>query len=796
MSNLVAAATSLGIQIESLEAIEIAVMEEYLRLVDGGDDLINGVVTVLKESLISQLVDVVSMDFEPEMAARKVTKFLQLIYKLNEAGYFKKKLIEWPIAISLESNLLRYLVEDRVNFPQIFADYSLSMDQKAHAVGAFFLSLSLESGVLVKPFNAGLIRSIQHGFQEIEGFVFFETSVPFEHSRLEAVRRTYIDPLSLAIFRNNRALICNFISSGDTEDGVFIKDVGKAIRLFVHEFAKLQLSMAVIQKLVISNIIQRVPGFIYARQSGLLRSHDTPLHVLVRSHGFSMPRDEEPAATSEDAGEADSHDEDDINSSEGEPKSKAVNANFVTERDIKEFIEWIQMHPDLDTHQRKAVIYLISMAFYVGLRRGEAFGLRASEIILSKTESFGRIRANSDRGLKSSNAKRDFPFSWLPETFRNELINVVQSSEGSSEQLLKLYAGSKQSAALFDRCNLLLKEFFGDESLTVHTLRHSFATRSLFRLMAASLRVDEQVLPEFIRQEITDSQKFAESIVGKPRPSANYLWHLSKIMGHADPTITLHTYLHNIDYLTYFSFAAARPMSYSSSVNRLLRIDYTQASRDAVAVSPCGNLGWSYPASVTSVYAAPMKRILQDTASIKSVRLEPGIGKNSYRSLEWSELAKKIQKLKFDVDAHPQNYGQKVVRLCAKPLRRGVALQVIACLSAIKTSKLPKELLIALANGFDSKQGHYSLPWSTDQSQQVAALIQAGFEVHVKALSQGIEAPFTQWVRAHYKLKGQGTLLLKLRPRIMLRVMNQEPRMALEKVKPQGVFWMLCSLLV
>lgn len=783
MSVLIDTSKNYGINLDATACKDIEEIEQFIYLVPGGFKFLDGIVTQIEKQFIHDLSMVALKKHSVEVVARLLRNFQQLTYQLNAHDFFKAKIVDWPIPVFMEKNLLSNLVASKVELSKVLIDYSKQPKlHSEHAVGAFFLSMAIESGLLVTSPNLELIRQFQGDILRVGDEYFIETNDSHKNSSLLKVRRQFVDPLSLSIIHKHsveiKAAISNF---ADDEQNHL---VGLMLSL-VAEVTGVKLSKTELKNQIISDQILRVPGYIVGRLTRQTPSYDVPLSAMARMSGQYIqpkPAIELDLKAADEIDDSDCPAEEDVSEEKSSlsKRERAVNANLVLTADFEDFIAWLQCHPRLDQSKRATTTYLFNMAFYLGLRRHEAYGVRCCDVLLAKNRSTIRIRAYVGNSLKSVNGKRNLSISWLPSEFQKELKARARNCRYTQKKLFNLYGSKQVKITIFEKCNSLLKEYFGDPNLTLHSLRHSFACRSLLKLQASTLRLNELQIPDFIRREIIDAKAFSISILGHQRPTSESLWHLSKIMGHADPKITLTSYLHNLDYLTQFSFASSRPTGYDTAVRNMLGKSNSQSRRDRKELEAFVS-GWTYPLGTPKTYLPPRKQLSNLQGCISSVTTQPISNSNVYRSPQWQQLCDMKEAIETLVRASPNEFSPEVLTVISKPMHSGVDSQVMRLFDGLNLNKLPNHLVGNFLKGFSSNNGYYSVPSSPDRAVLLSGLKASGLTVTVKDLSDGLNSPYKPYARATRAINGGTSVMIKLNASIDG-----------VRVSPQSILWLLC----
>lgn len=522
------------------------------------------------------------------------------LYQITQqmTGTFDKPMKDVVIPIPMEKNLLRsmdYASADvaRKTLRKLVTNIChRNVLTSIEALGLLLGNLMLESGVITTKDQIAFLRSIPNGLNAIENVWFVDTSNQFTNSTKVGVKRHILDPLSILIFMKNFDGIRSLISdkASDRELYSLIKNSFKSLyrpndhdRLSVGEFRR----GATLEALI------RLPGFLYQRVLCKSESYDLPLHAFARSMDVHISKLEADSAT-DSLGDDDEDDDEEtdgiVEGTELESgRSRAVKANFITKPQFDRFLVWIKNHPSIPKTELSQLELLYSLAFFCGLRRGEVKALRLIDIT-PQAPALAHVRPYTGFTLKTASSNRKVFLDWLPHPLCQAICHLSNDDRYSERKLIEAYSGSSFISSLFDRANYFLFCYFGDSSLTVHSLRHSFTSLNLIKLMAGPLRMFElSGFSSLIDSVLTEASSFTQSLVGHLNPSANLLWTLSKSVGHSDPTTTLRSYTHVLDILTFFSYAYSRPHGYytriceiSGVTNRRLHKELNHPKLDSV----------------------------------------------------------------------------------------------------------------------------------------------------------------------------------------------------------------------
>jgi integrase len=192
------------------------------------------------------------------------------------------------------------------------------------------------------------------------------------------------------------------------------------------------------------------------------------------------------------------------------------------------------------------------LAFRVGLRRMEVFGLRRDDIKVAP-DLVAVIRPHGERGLKTNNARRLLPlFVFLPQKERIELQAQVDAAAGQRYLFPEFSKASRLS--WIDRvCDLVvraLRQVTRDKTLTLHHLRHAFGSWTYLRLRAAAL---PEVISHFdhlpeTRRALQTGKRLGVLLTGRGNQPTRSLAHqVGMLLGHSSAFVSLTHYVHVSD---------------------------------------------------------------------------------------------------------------------------------------------------------------------------------------------------------------------------------------------------------
>ena len=559
--------------IKILERLPNSIGNDYLKgkVITSHDDINHQIYTTLS----SQKSD--EKDLLSEY--RKFTKF-QIQKQLNNE--FDKPLKNIAIPIPMEKNLLQKSdYSDSELARKSLRNSIIRLTQcesltEIQVLGLILGNLMLESGVIKEADQIAFLRSATNGLVAVDNMWFFEYRSQFINSPTFGIRRFILDPLSVCIFFIHFEKIKSLGLDKKTEKELS-KLIDYAFKSVSESGDNENISVGKYRKGASLEALIRLPGFIHQRVLGKCESYDLPLHVFTRCADIKVVNtviDDVNLQKYQDENEYDEETKDDEESPPG--KSSTVRSNIITQLQFDSFIHWIMTHPSIPAAERKQLEILYNLAFYCGFRRGEAKGLRLKDIY-SELPIIAKLREYSGHSLKTGSSTRQVLLEWLPPILLSSIVKLVKSSPNSSKPLIECYSEASFITTLFENANKYLQQYFRDSSLTVHSLRHSFTSLNLLKLMAGPLRMHEICgLSTLVNQALPNATSFTTSLIGNLNPSAKLLWSLAKSVGHIDPSTTLRSYTHIMDVLTFYGYAYSRPQGYYTRISEVTGVSNRQ----------------------------------------------------------------------------------------------------------------------------------------------------------------------------------------------------------------------------
>lgn len=206
---------------------------------------------------------------------------------------------------------------------------------------------------------------------------------------------------------------------------------------------------------------------------------------------------------------------------------------------------------------------VLMIAFRLGLRRMEIFGLRIKDIQLHRRTITVLVREYDGHRLKTANSKRTIPAdalldpterkmlrAWAERREREVAPTSNTGADVSSERLLAIVSRGHKSLShegISDRVYAALREATGDRFLFIHHLRHSFATWTHLRLLVP----DHPEISAFFSAHpaterwLTNGRRLRLQLLGHAQgPSRVHSFAVARLLGHSSPTVSMGHYVH------------------------------------------------------------------------------------------------------------------------------------------------------------------------------------------------------------------------------------------------------------
>jgi integrase len=229
-----------------------------------------------------------------------------------------------------------------------------------------------------------------------------------------------------------------------------------------------------------------------------------------------------------------------------------VDANLITLCQADVIIDKLSQ---VDSEVSAIARLLFNFGFYSGNRRGEISFAKLKDFKFGDSYSQFHVRINQHRLLKSPSSARNIPLEvFWPEhelSFLQEFL--VRRRQNHAREHSQLFPDKTVLEKSFELVTLLLHEVTGDQSMRFHHLRHSFANWTWLLLnWRYPATITDCIACLSHHYFSLERKKLLLTRLGLPKgASRKRLFTLTQLLGHADISTTLASYLHTMDLFIY-----------------------------------------------------------------------------------------------------------------------------------------------------------------------------------------------------------------------------------------------------
>ena len=539
-------------------------------------------------SVSTKLIELLIQDpISPAYLDRILCTFNALKMHYVETGDFKTKPM-LGFSVEPEKNLLAEAINNCVHprlndiFHFVFQADLFSSDMcDKQRLGLLSILLALDCGVLVKSQQLDIIISLANGcsLHNIEGLYFLEYFIFDQVSKHNYTKRVFINQLTLSVLLKDD-FICRISSIIALVE--FNVNYLNSARLLFLKFRQNERSPKVttirdssadpftnkqINDAIYWFSILYLPGFLQQIAYGRQQSFSVSLSCFAKLHGVDVvdPVTEKVDYIDEpySSNEGDSYD---VNSGKSFVNNRKVNTRYFSKHDFNEFLKYLSIHPSVSQQDFVEFRLILSLGFYLGLRRAEALFIRLCDIFPIETRltpATAYVRKYDGHRLKTVTSKRHQPLSLLPLDL---CIQLTRLADFDSEALLiGRFFDKNKAIHFFDRLSRLMQQYLG-KSFVLHTSRHSYVSLGLLKSHFVSLKLDNLTSSSsFLREIAEDQQAFRDSF-RLPDITKHHLTNVSQSAGHATVGTTLRHYCHSSDLLIFAALNANRPEGFLAAV--------------------------------------------------------------------------------------------------------------------------------------------------------------------------------------------------------------------------------------
>ena len=199
----------------------------------------------------------------------------------------------------------------------------------------------------------------------------------------------------------------------------------------------------------------------------------------------------------------------------------------------------------------------------MGVRRSETLHLRPLDI----DEDMLRIRPYGEHQLKTLGSERVVPMNLLSQTIQNGLNDIYKNKKYS----ILMSDENSEHRPFFAQISQILKKVTGDVDLSLHHLRHTFA--STYTLKCLQTVVDFKALTielPWLQKWMPSNEQF-NTLVGNEGQVGQGVKAISRVLGHLHESTTLKHYVHILFLATYaYSMQQQQPNLHTAFFKRVM----------------------------------------------------------------------------------------------------------------------------------------------------------------------------------------------------------------------------------
>ena len=216
-----------------------------------------------------------------------------------------------------------------------------------------------------------------------------------------------------------------------------------------------------------------------------------------------------------------------------------------------------------DTVLRLEIQRHFRLSAAMGVRRSEALHLRPLDI----DEDMLRIRPYGEHQLKTLGSERVVPMNLLSQTIQKGLDDIYKNKKDS----ILISDENSEHRPFFDQISQILKKVTGDVDLSLHHLRHTFA--SAYTLKCLQTVVDFKALTielPWLQTWMPSNEQF-NTLVGNEGQVGQGIKAISRVLGHLHESTTLKHYVHILFLATYaYSMQQQQPNLHTAFFKRVM----------------------------------------------------------------------------------------------------------------------------------------------------------------------------------------------------------------------------------
>ncbi|RJL69686.1 tyrosine-type recombinase/integrase [Acinetobacter radioresistens] len=242
-----------------------------------------------------------------------------------------------------------------------------------------------------------------------------------------------------------------------------------------------------------------------------------------------------------------------------------ASAKVFSKNEVRQIVQILQSVESgvNDTVLRLEIQRHFRLSAAMGVRRSEALHLRPLDI----DEDMLRIRPYGEHQLKTLGSERVVPMNLLSQTIKKGLDDIYKNKKDS----ILISDENSEHRTFFDQISQILKKVTGDVDLSLHHLRHTFA--SAYTLKCLQTVVDFKALTielPWLQTWMPSNEQF-NTLVGNEGQVGQGIKAISRVLGHLHESTTLKHYIHILFLATYaYSMQQQQPNLHTAFSYRVM----------------------------------------------------------------------------------------------------------------------------------------------------------------------------------------------------------------------------------
>ncbi|MCO8092348.1 tyrosine-type recombinase/integrase [Acinetobacter pseudolwoffii] len=242
-----------------------------------------------------------------------------------------------------------------------------------------------------------------------------------------------------------------------------------------------------------------------------------------------------------------------------------ASAKVFSKNEVRQIVQILQSVESgvNDTALRLEIQRHFRLSAAMGVRRSETLHLRPLDI----DEDMLRIRPYGEHQLKTLGSERVVPMNLLSQTIQKGLDDIYQNKKDS----ILMSDENSEHRPFFDQISQILKKATGDIDLSLHHLRHTFA--SAYTLKCLQTVVDFKALTielPWLQTWMPSNEQF-NTLVGNEGQVGQGIKAISRVLGHLHESTTLKHYIHILFLATYaYSMQQQQPNLHTAFFKRVM----------------------------------------------------------------------------------------------------------------------------------------------------------------------------------------------------------------------------------